>query len=94
MDAQTVVARDPRVIFTRLDEDLLAIDADAGNCYSLNRHGRAVWELLESPTTVRALCDRLRERFDVDDATCLDDVTDLLRALHAADLLVVENRAG
>jgi hypothetical protein len=90
MDSHTLVTQTSHLIFTRLDDDLLALDGQAGRCYSLNRYAAAVWELLESPIAVGALCGRLTEQFDVDDRTCCSDVRELLIELRDAGLVELD----
>jgi hypothetical protein len=42
----------------------------AGECYALNSVAVRIWELLEHPMTVRQLCSRICEEFEIDLATC------------------------
>jgi len=42
----------------------------AGECYALDSVAVRIWELLEQPMTVRQLCSRICEEFEVDMQTC------------------------
>jgi hypothetical protein len=86
---ETVIKRDRDVRFTQLDDELLAINADAGYCYSLNETAGRVWELIVEPQTVGAVCLQLAREYSVDEATCLREVTRLLQGLHGAGLVRV-----
>ena len=44
-------------------------------------------QLGPAPTSEATIAGALRERFDVDDATLSDDVTDLLEQLSSLDLI-------
>ena len=92
MDVDSVVTRRPGPLFTRLDDDLLAIDPQVECCYSLNGPAARVWELIEEPTLVRDVCDRLGEEFDVDRTICAGDVIELLTELQGASLIDVDGR--
>lgn len=85
----TVVKRGRDIPFSQLDHELLAIDSQAGFCYSLNETAGRVWGLLEEPSTIEALCDRLRLQYAVDEATCLCEVTELLRGMCEAKLVEI-----
>lgn len=87
--AATTVRRAAEFTFSELDGELFAIDAAAGYCYSLNESAGAVWSLIDAPTTVGALCARLREEYAVDEATCLSEVGALLVGLQTAGLVTV-----
>src|SRR5436305_9967129 len=87
--AGTVVQRGREPLFMRLDDDLLSLDPSAGLCYSLNRPGARVWELIETPTTVGAVCDRLECEYEVEQETCLEQVIELLGDLQAVGLVEI-----
>jgi hypothetical protein len=89
---ETTVVRKARPIpFTSVGEDHLAIDAEAGYCWALDRVGVRIWELLDTPTSVSALCLRLRQEYDVDEATCRRDVTDLLSTFVEEGLVLASD---
>ncbi len=89
IEATSVVERKTGVMFSRLDDDLLALDPKAGCCYSLNAPAARIWELIDSPTPVSILCDRLIDEYEVNRATCLGDVIELIDELRAAELVRV-----
>ena len=89
MNLNTVIDRNPAILFSQLDEEYLALDAEAGFCYSLNLVSGHIWHLLEQPTTVRALCTQLQRQYMVDDATCQQDVSDVLLQLADAGLVTI-----
>jgi hypothetical protein len=86
----TVVRRKPERVFTRLDDELLALDAQAGRCYSLNHSSARVWELIEAPTEVSEVCERLTAEYDVEPARCVAEVTELLGRLREEGLIEVQ----
>ena len=90
LNPRTVVRRSNEVVFSRLDDELIAIDAEVGYCYSLNESAARIWDLLEAPASAESVCGRLRDEYAVDEATCLADVTRTLDDLRAAGLLEVD----
>ena len=93
INAASIVKRGKDVPFSQLDDELLAIDAQAGYCYSLNETAGRVWELIAAPMPVSAVCAQLRQEFAVDEATCLRETLALLQALCDAELAQVIGEA-
>ena len=86
---QSIVRRGRDIPFSELDDELLAIDAQAGYCYSLNESAGRVWSLISAPIEVSEICARLRLEYVVDEATCLEEVLGLLQGLAEAGLVQV-----
>ena len=77
--------------FTELQGDLLAIDQEAGYCYSMNPSAARIWELTAKPTRVSAICAILCDEFGVDQEQCQGDVVDFLSTLADSGLMRVNN---
>ena len=54
---------------------------EAGRYYGVNAVGARIWELLETPHTIKQLCAQICEEFDVDTQTCEAAVLDFTREL-------------
>jgi hypothetical protein len=85
----SIVQRGKDIPFSQLDDELLAIDAQAGYCYSLNETAGRVWDLIATPMSLDAICAQLRREYTVDEATCEREVTTLLQGLCNAGLVQV-----
>jgi hypothetical protein len=89
IEANTLVQRGKDISFSQLDDELLAIDAQAGFCYSLNETAGRVWDLIATPISLDAICAHLGRQFAVDEQTCRREVTALLQGLCDAGLVQV-----
>lgn len=89
MDLETVVQRRAEPVFTRLDDELLALDPHKSCCYALSGAATRVWELISSPIALGAVQDALVSELAVDRATCLADLLELMGELDAAGLIEV-----
>lgn len=89
MDLNTVVCRRRGPIFTRLDDELLGLDADAGVCFSLSGSGCRIWELIASPISLDSICECLMAELDVDRERCVADVLGFVTDLDKQGLLSV-----
>ena len=90
MNEASIIQRNAAILFSQLDNEYLALDAEAGFCYSLNLVSGRIWSLIEKPTTLGALCAQLRCEYTVDEATCQQEVTALLFKLASAGLVTVD----
>jgi hypothetical protein len=84
-----IVVRNADIIGADAGPDFVALDVERGICYSLNRIGSRIWQLIDKPTRVEALCARLAAEYAVDRATCERETLDLLNQLNAEGLLSV-----
>jgi hypothetical protein len=63
------------------------VDVVSGSCWELNPVGAALWALLESPTTLRRICELLRARYDVAGGVVEQDVLAIAAELAKAGLV-------
>ncbi len=70
-----------------LGESLLMMSVEKGQYFSLNGVGARVWELLERPTTERAVVESLVEEYEVTGEDCGRQVAKFLAALREHGLL-------
>lgn len=78
--------RNPAVIETELEHELILLDPGSGEMFSLNDTGRRVWRALPADS-VEILAAHLVAALDVDTETAERDVRSLLDALAAARLV-------
>ncbi len=90
INLQSTVNRAKDILFSQLDDEMLAIDAQSGYCYSMNESAWRVWSILAEPATVSAVCAQLRKEFAVPPDVCERDVLRLLQDLHNAGLVNIK----
>lgn len=89
----SIIRRAEGITFVPFDDTLLAVDGASGFCYALNETGRRIWELIDPPALLQAVCDQLCREYQVDDAACLREVGTLLRELARAGVVQVSDGA-
>jgi hypothetical protein len=87
MSVETVVRRVAKVPFTRLGDEMLALDGESGYLCALNESGGRVWDLIAEPITVGEVCAQMQREFLVDGVTCQAAVILVLEALEDAGLV-------
>ena len=78
-------------VHTRVDDELVFMNVGEGRFHALRHAGIRAWELIgDRGTTVEALVKALCEEYEVDEGTCLRDLSVLLDEMAAAGVLAVE----
>jgi hypothetical protein len=71
----------------RFDDEVVVLDLGAGEYYSLDAVGSAIWEQLKDGQTADAIVGRLLAAYEVDEPTARADVMRIIRELLAAGLV-------
>ena len=89
LEGSTVVVRRSEPLSAKVGEEIVIFSAERGAYHAFGASGSRIWELLEEPTTLSALCGALRSEYDVDEQRCLEDVSSFLEELRQAQLIEV-----
>lgn len=87
--SQAVVVRRGEPLSAPVDDELVMLDPRQSRYFGLDRVGRRIWDLIEEPVSVSALCTSLQIEFDVSAERCTADVIAFLERLHHAQLVEV-----
>jgi hypothetical protein len=85
------VRRNPEALSAAIDGEVVALDVARGVCYGLDSIGARIWEILEFPVSVQAICTMLCAEYDVELETCRKDVLDLLGELLVENLILISS---
>ncbi|RDB06637.1 PqqD family protein [Runella aurantiaca] len=81
-DANQTFKLSPRQVSSSLDNETIILNHDAGIYYDLNEVGTFIWEQLQQkPSTLAELKNAILEEFEVEEATCENDIKMLLTQL-------------
>ena len=90
LSAGTVVQRRGDLLANDLSEtETVMLDVAGAATTGSKDVGRVIWDQLESPIHVDALCERLLTQFGVDPETCRAETTAFLETLDERGLIVV-----
>lgn len=89
VDTHSVVCQSQDQVASEVDGEVVMMSIEKGNYYGLNPVGSRIWQLIETPVSVSALCDQLSEEFEVDRDTCQSEVLALLAELEAQSLIEI-----
>jgi hypothetical protein len=94
LSAHTRLVASDDVLSSPLGGEVVLLEPGAGVYYSLNEVGAVMWEQLQQPVTLRAMCEAIVAEFEVDLATCEPDVHRVLGELLRHRLVEVVPAAG
>ena len=88
----SVVHQSEEQVSAEVDGEVVMMSVEQGNYYGLDEVGSRIWELVETPSTVTAVCDALVAEFDVDRATCEGDVIRFIQEMADQGLVTVDEQ--
>lgn len=91
IDLDSTIARNNEIIFSDMDDEMVMMSIDKGEYYGVNPVGRRIWELLEHPGPVTAICDTLRREYNVTEEQCTREVLDFLNYLFEKEIIKIVN---
>ncbi len=78
----------PQVVREVFDDEVIIINMESGNYFSLNATGAYVWSLIEAGFAVDVIVGRVRSDFEGADAFAAQSVKDLLDQMLREGLIV------
>jgi len=91
LQLSTTIVRAPDVYATTIDGDVVVFNVEKGQYYGMQEVGVRIWELIEQPASIAAVCDTLMDEFSVDRATCEQHVLKFVKDLREAQLIEVRD---
>jgi hypothetical protein len=92
ISSNTVVMRNGGLLDAEIDNEIVTLNIETGNCYGLNKVGSRIWSNLAAPIQVSDLCTRLMSEYKVEPATCENQVLELLAEMRAEGLITTQDR--
>ena len=74
-------------VATQVDDEVLIVDLDGGELFSLSGTGRAVWEAIDGKRDADAIAALLAAGYDADETVIAGDVRALITSLTDAALI-------
>ena len=87
----SVVSRNDAVMFTDLGDTVITMNIDSGNYHELNSVASRIWQMIETPISVRDLCRRLVSEYNVEASDCERDVVEFLGDFYRLQLVNVSD---
>lgn len=89
----TRMATSSEQVSCRIEDETVILSLRTGEYYGLNPVAASIWELLQEERSVAEIRDGLLAMYDVDAATCIEQVLTVLREMQAMELLDIAQPA-
>lgn len=76
-------------VSAELSGESVVLNLATGIYHGFDEVGSRVWELIQQPTTFGEVRDVLLSEYEVDEATCEQDLRELLEQLQSAHLIEI-----
>lgn len=100
LNSGTLISRDSVVVVSQdqVSSDLagesVILNLKNGTYYGLNELGSVIWEFIQEPKTVAAICESILQEYEVDLETCESSIQALLSDLVNAQLVEIRDEVG
>ena len=85
----SLVSAAKRQVSADLDGDVVILELGSGIYYGLSEVGRSIWNRLDKPIRVDALCSSLMEEYDISREQCEQETLSFLNELASYGLVEV-----
>ena len=86
--------RSTQLLEANLGDELVALDAEGGNCFGFNSVATFIWGQLASPKTMAELRESLVAEYEVSSEQCTVELQELLTDLIEKRLIKVRVASG
>jgi len=77
------IKRSGEWLSARVDDQLVMMSVEQGTYVGLSEVGARIWELIDEPSDVDAVCARLLQEYQVDPETCRAEVLAFVSEMQA-----------
>lgn len=82
---------DKEHLYSELNGEAVILSMNNGKYYGINAVGAVIWAIIQNPVTFQDIQTKLMSEYDVDEATCRQEVLSFLEKMAEDDLLKVLN---
>ena len=95
LELSTIIARTANLMVAPVDEELVLLSLERNQYLALNVIGRRIWDLLETPQCITAVCEQLHTEFDATFEQITADVVPFIHEMLRDGLIyVVDGSSG
>ena len=85
----SVAQRNQDIVEATIEGETVMMSIDTGQYYGLDSVASEIWQMLEQPIKVEAICTQLLQEYDVDTEQCEQDVLAFLQSLQEQNIIDV-----
>ena len=82
----------PKVVHDSIDNEVIIIEFDSGNYYSLNQSGSDIWKLIHEESSIKEIFDNLSAKYQTNNHSIEEKLWPFLNELKDENLIIeIEN---
>ena len=89
---QSVVSRNPEIIHSAMDDEVVMMSVDQGLFFGLDKIGAHIWEILETPKTGEEVISLLLSQYDVNRDQCENDTLRFLNNMLDKKVILIHTK--
>lgn len=89
LSLSTKIKKNKDLVEAEFEDELVMMSIEKGSYLGLDSIGTRIWQLLEKPQEVVAICDQLQEEYEVEEAQCQQDVLKLLEDMAEQKVILL-----
>ena len=89
IDMKSRITASKNLLHCTVNGEAVILSMESGIYFGLDNVGVRIWELIQEPTTMNLLLEKLLSEYDVDPNVCRDHLVDFINDLHSRELIEV-----
>lgn len=94
LNLKTVISREPDLVVSELQDATVMLSIQKEKYYGFESVGSRIWQMLEQPSSIEALCDVLEVEFEVERAVCENETLAFIKQLLDESLVTIHVEAN
>ena len=90
LSGTSIVTRGKGLLSSNVYGDIVLISIKSGIYYDLDEVGSFIWNALENPLPVTDVVEQVLSNYEIERATCEEDVMEFMRNLNDYNLLEIK----
>ncbi len=74
-------------ISSKIQDEIVMVNIILGKYFSMNPVASSIWDAIEKPQSIGEICQTLMEEYDIDEATCTQEVSGFLNELEKLKII-------
>jgi len=90
LTSETLIARNTGILANQVGNEVVMMDMEKGKYFGVNKTGSYIWQLLEQPATLGALCERLVTDFGISMEQCTAEVKAFVEQMQKENIIAIQ----
>jgi hypothetical protein len=88
MDLNITIAKGENYLANEIDGEVVMMNIETGLYVSLNKTGKVIWDLLDTPKPISSVIETLVESYKITQEQCTTDVVPFIEQMMEQQILI------